>query len=100
MRQTTFHKLKELHKISITPIPKVWIKITFRKDGSWHYDFGYRSYAYLRSTGQLYDESGKFIYKGKFSFMRGQDYTIHQLWHYIQKQAYFDKIHPLDLVTN
>ena len=98
MRQTTFQRLKEQHKIKQTPIPKVWIKITFRSDGSWYYDFGYKSTEYLINTGQLYDENGKFIYKGKYSYMGGQDYTIHELWRYIQQQAYFDNIHPLDKV--
>lgn len=97
-RKRILKRLKDRFLISITPIPKVRIKVTFRKDGSWHWDFGYVSHDYLVSTGQFWDENGQLKYKGKHCFSGGQDYVINQMWRYIQEQAYYDNIHEMDLV--
>lgn len=97
MRKNTLFKLKERHKIAITAIPKVLIKVSFRRDGSWTYSWGYKSYDYLVSKGQYYDEDGKYIYTGKRSGMSGQDYTIKSLWRHVKKEAYRNNIHQMDL---
>jgi hypothetical protein len=98
MRKRTIGKLKVRYKISITPIPKVWVKIQFRKDGSWHWGFGYKSRDYLVSNGLYWDEQGNRKWTGKSSYSVGQDYVINRMWQYIREQAYYNNIHELDLV--
>jgi len=84
MRKRTLFRLKERFLISITPIPKVWVRVKFRADGSWHWDFGYKSYEYLTATGQYWDENGKRKWTGKSSWSFGHDCVVHSMWRYIQ----------------
>ena len=97
MRKRIINRLIERHKISITPIPRVKLRVKFRRDGSYTVDFGEISSSYLIETGQYWDENGCYKYKGKHTFWGGQDYAVHQMWRHIQKSAYKDNIHPLDL---
>jgi len=98
IRKRTIQRLIERYKISITPIPKVRLRVKFRRDGSWTCDFGEISALVLIAAGEYWDENGNYKYKGKHTFWGGQDYVIHQMWRHIQRSAYKDNIHPLDLV--
>jgi hypothetical protein len=97
-RKRILKKLKRRFFISITPIPKVRIKVTFRTDGSWHWDFGHISHKYLVDSGQMYNESGEYICTVPHFWCGGQDYVIKRLWLWIKEAAYDGKIHELDLV--
>jgi len=99
-RKRTVNRLKDSFKITITPIPKVRIKVTFRPDGSWFCDFGYKSFKHLVDTNQYWDENGNYKYKGHHSFWGGQDYVINDMWKYIRNRAYYGKIHHLDLAVD
>jgi len=96
-RSRSLIRLKDYFKISITPIPKVRIKVTFRPDGTWFCDFGYASHKYLVDTGQYYDENGNYICTVPNCFWGGQHYCIKDMWRYIRESAYRNNIHPLDL---
>ena len=100
MKKRIRQRWKDRHLISITPIPKVRLKVFYRPDGSWHYSWGHISYEYLVSKGLYYDKDGKYICTEKHAGMSGQDYTISDLWRHIQKEAYYGNIHPLDIISS
>ncbi|WP_090624288.1 hypothetical protein [Parapedobacter indicus] len=89
-RKRTILRLKERFAISITPIPKVHIRVQFRSDGSWHWSFGYRSHEALGFE--------KIKESGKWAFAGGQDYCVNDLWRWLKEYAYREAIHPLDIV--
>lgn len=97
MKKRTLARLKQRYKISITPIPKARIRIFYRPDGSWHYSLGHVSRDYLVENGIFYDKDGKYICTEKHAGMSGQDYTIKSFWKYVQKEAFYGNINPLDL---
>lgn len=97
VRNATLTKLKNRYKISVTPIPKIKLRVFYRSDGSWHYSWGHLSYEYLVNAGLMYDKDGKYICTEKHAGMSGQDFTINSLWKHVQKEAFYNNINPLDL---
>jgi len=99
MRLRAIIRWKDRYKITLTPIPKVRLKIFYRPDGSWHYSWGHISYKHLVDAGVYYDEHGRYIYNGRRAGMSGQGCTIKSFWRHVQKEAYYNNIHPLDIVA-
>lgn len=97
-RRVALKRLKENFLISITPIPKVYIRVKFRTNGSYTIDFGYKHIDHFKKLGIYWNENGLPIEENHFSFFFGQDYTYRKMWRYIQRCVYENRIHPLELV--
>lgn len=89
-RKRLLARLRERYLISITPIPRIHVRIRFRPDGSWTWYFGYRSDNTLG-----WEEKRK---SGHYGYAAGDSDSTNMLWRYIKECAYKQVIHPLDLV--